>query len=62
MMDANQALGVDEAIAAMEPLREPARVRRGRYVLPEAPGYPVEMLPESLDEFELPSGPAWSSA
>jgi L-fuconate dehydratase len=38
---------------------EPARVQRGRYVVPEAPGYSVEMRPESLDEFEFPGGRAW---
>jgi len=38
---------------------EPARVERGRYLVPEAPGYSVEMRPESLDEFEFPGGRAW---
>jgi L-fuconate dehydratase len=37
----------------------PARVERGRYVLPAAPGYGVEMHPESLAEFAFPDGPAW---
>jgi L-fuconate dehydratase len=45
-----------------EHFREPAVVRGGRYVLPRAPGYSVEMLPDSLDHHEFPSGPAWSSA
>jgi L-fuconate dehydratase len=44
-----------------EHFREPAVVRDGRYVLPRAPGYSVEMLPESLDEHEFPAGPVWAS-
>jgi hypothetical protein len=31
-------------------------------VLPLSPGYSVEMLPESLDRFEYPTGPAWVDA
>jgi L-fuconate dehydratase len=42
-----------------EHFREPAVVRNGRYVPPLAPGYSVEMLPSSLDEYEFPNGPAW---
>ena len=34
-------------------------VRDGRYMPPTAPGYSVEMQPESLDEYEFPNGPAW---
>ena len=45
-----------------EHFREPAIVRRGRYLSPLAPGYGVEMLPESLDEYEYPHGPAWAEA
>ena len=43
-----------------EHFRDPAVVRDGRYVTPQAPGYSIEMLPESLDEFEFPNGPAWA--
>jgi len=38
---------------------DPAVVRDGRYVAPAAPGYSIEMLPESLDEYAFPDGPAW---
>ncbi|HZQ81429.1 MAG TPA: enolase C-terminal domain-like protein [Gaiellaceae bacterium] len=38
----------------------PATVRHGRYVVPTAPGYSIEMVPESLDRFEFPGGAAWS--
>jgi L-fuconate dehydratase len=37
----------------------PAVARAGRYVRPAAPGYSVEMRPESLAEFAFPDGPAW---
>jgi L-fuconate dehydratase len=39
---------------------EPAVVENGRYRVPTAPGYSVEMLPESLEEYAYPDGPAWS--
>ena len=42
-----------------EHFRHPAVVRNGRYVLPLAPGYGVEMLPGSLDEHEYPHGRVW---
>ncbi len=45
-----------------EHFREPAVVRNGRYRLPLAPGYSVEMLPESVDEYEYPDGRAWATA
>jgi L-fuconate dehydratase len=38
---------------------DPAVVVGGRYLAPTAPGYSVEMLPESLDRFEFPNGSAW---
>src|SRR6266851_3375677 len=37
----------------------PARVVRGRYLAPTAPGASTEMHPESLAEYCYPSGPAW---
>jgi L-fuconate dehydratase len=42
-----------------EHFRDPAVVRNGRYLAPTAPGYSIEMLPESLDEYAFPEGPAW---
>jgi L-fuconate dehydratase len=38
---------------------EPARVRNGRYVAPNAPGYSAEIKPASLDTFAYPHGGAW---
>lgn len=37
----------------------PAAVRDGRYVVPEAPGYCVELHPESYDALRWPGGSAW---
>ena len=42
-----------------EHFRYPAVVRAGRYLAPTAPGYSVEMLDASLDQYEFPGGPAW---
>jgi L-fuconate dehydratase len=39
---------------------QPAIVHHGRYVAPMAPGYSIEMLPSSIDEYEFPHGPVWS--
>jgi len=43
-----------------EHFRHPAIVRNGRYLAPTAPGYSVEMLPESLARYAYPGGPTWS--
>jgi L-fuconate dehydratase len=41
---------------------DPVRIKNGRYVPPERPGYSIEMYPESLEAFEFPTGSAWASA
>jgi L-fuconate dehydratase len=38
---------------------DPVRVEGGRYLAPEAPGYSIEIKPESLSQFAFPHGPAW---
>jgi L-fuconate dehydratase len=38
----------------------PAAVVDGHYVLPEAPGYSIEMLASSLADYEYPHGAVWS--
>ena len=43
-----------------EHFHDPAIVRDGRYVAPTAPGYSIEMLPESLARYEFPYGLAWT--
>jgi L-fuconate dehydratase len=45
-----------------EHFRDPAIVVDGRYQVPQAPGYSIEMLPETLLEYAFPTGPAWSSS
>jgi L-fuconate dehydratase len=42
-----------------EHFTEPARVQRGRYLAPTAPGASAELRPESVKEFSYPLGPAW---
>lgn len=39
---------------------DPVRLENGRYMPPQAPGYSIEMRPESLREFAYPTGPAWA--
>jgi L-fuconate dehydratase len=38
---------------------DPVKIANGRYVTPLAPGYSITMKPESLDEYEFPTGRAW---
>jgi L-fuconate dehydratase len=38
---------------------DPVRVVGGRYLAPMAPGYSIEIRPESLSEFAFPDGPGW---
>jgi len=39
---------------------DPVRMRAGRYMPPEMPGYSITMKPRSLDSFEFPTGAAWT--
>jgi L-fuconate dehydratase len=38
---------------------DPVRVVGGRYLTPTAPGYSIEIRPESLSEFAFPDGKGW---
>jgi L-fuconate dehydratase len=38
----------------------PVDIRRGRYFMPEAPGYSIEIKPESLKTYAFPNGTYWS--
>jgi L-fuconate dehydratase len=38
----------------------PVTIRKGHYLLPQAPGYSCEILPASLAGFEYPNGQVWS--
>jgi len=55
----------DRVIEYVDELHEhfvaPAEIRDGRYVVPDTPGYSIEMHPESLEEYAFPGGRAWSN-
>ena len=38
---------------------DPVVIQDGRYTVPLAPGFSISMKPESLQEYEFPSGVAW---
>jgi L-fuconate dehydratase len=38
---------------------DPVVIRSGRYQVPSAPGWSIQMRPGSLREYEVPSGRAW---
>jgi L-fuconate dehydratase len=38
---------------------DPVVIRNGRYVPPTAPGYSIEMHPESIERHIFPTGPEW---
>jgi len=42
-----------------EHFEAPVVVRHGRYLPPTAPGYSITMKPDSLAQYEFPSGAAW---
>lgn len=41
--------------------RDPVIIRNGRYVPPTAPGYSIEMYPETFTTHAFPSGTVWQS-
>lgn len=40
----------------------PVKIRRGHYLLPEVPGYSIEIFPESLARYSHPNGAEWKTA
>ena len=40
---------------------DPVRIRNGRYLVPEAPGYSITMKPESIERFSYPDGAEWAT-
>jgi L-fuconate dehydratase len=40
----------------------PVKMSQGRYVVPDAPGYSIEMRADSLEEYAFPNGPVWAGA
>ena len=55
----------DRVIEYVDHLHEhfltPVDIRRGRYFLPETPGYSIEIRPVSLVKFAFPDGEAWKN-
>ncbi len=53
----------DRVIEYVDHLHEhflhPVQILRGRYRLPLAPGYSIQMHPASLAQYTFPNGPAW---
>ncbi|HEV2709302.1 MAG TPA: enolase C-terminal domain-like protein [Edaphobacter sp.] len=41
---------------------DPVRIKDGHYLLPEQPGYSIEIREESLTRFAFPEGEAWSTS
>ncbi len=39
---------------------EPVEIRRGRYQVPQRPGYSIEIFADSLERFAFPGGAVWS--
>jgi len=56
----------DRAIEYVDHLHEhfldPVRIRHGRYLAPQLPGFSAEMCPQSLAQYRFPDGPAWSNS
>lgn len=54
----------DRVIEYVDELHEhfvtPVMISNGHYVVPETPGYSIEMYPESLEEYGFPDGAAWA--
>ena len=44
-----------------EHFRDPIRIRNGRYLAPEQPGFSTEILPESRAAYAWPDGAAWTT-
>jgi len=40
----------------------PVEIRNGNYVAPKAPGYSIEMKPESIRQYEFPNGAEWQDS
>lgn len=42
-----------------EHFRDPVKIRHGHYLVPQAPGYSIEIFPESLKKYRFPDGEIW---
>jgi L-fuconate dehydratase len=41
---------------------DPVVIRDGHYMAPQAPGWSIQMRPQSLREFSFPRGAAWAAS
>jgi L-fuconate dehydratase len=41
---------------------DPVRIQRGHYLVPDAPGYSIEVREESLQRFAFPHGEVWAKS
>jgi L-fuconate dehydratase len=55
----------DRVIEYVDHLHEhfltPVQIRRGRYLLPHAPGYSIEIFPASREKYSFPDGTYWKN-
>jgi L-fuconate dehydratase len=53
----------DRVIEYVQHLHEhflhPVVIRNGHYLLPEAPGYSIEIFPQTLEDYAFPNGSVW---
>lgn len=40
---------------------DPVRIRQGRYLMPEKPGYSIEIRAETLEQHRFPDGESWNA-
>ena len=52
---------LEHAAHLHEHFRDPIRIRQGRYLAPEAPGFSTEILPESRAAYAWPDGSGWAA-
>jgi L-fuconate dehydratase len=38
----------------------PCRTKNARYMTPQRPGYSIDMKPQSIADYEFPSGRVWA--
>lgn len=44
-----------------EHFRNPVNIRRAYYMLPDEPGYSIEILKQSINQYSFPNGSAWKT-
>ncbi|HJW42315.1 MAG TPA: enolase C-terminal domain-like protein [Rhizomicrobium sp.] len=52
---------IEHAAHLHEHFVDPIRIRQGRYVAPDKPGFSIEMKAASIAEYSFPDGAAWRS-